>query len=107
MCTECAWEAAGAARWAPGPKGTNAASSDASASLGALAGVDPLSLRAASVTLMHSRGQPSRLCRLQHAHHSRCQQLLLSELLQGCHVCASPLRQPVAKLSDGQSAQYS
>ncbi len=63
VCTECAWEANGADRTADGPKGTKAASSEASASLGALVGMDA-SLRAASVTLMYSRGQPSRLCLL-------------------------------------------
>ena len=64
MCTECAWEARVAERSAEGPHGTKAASSEASASLGALVGTDA-SLRAASVTLMYLRGQPSRLCLLQ------------------------------------------
>lgn len=64
VCTECAWEARVAERSAEGPHGTKAASSEASASLGALVGTDA-SLRAASVTLMYLRGQPSRLCLLQ------------------------------------------
>ena len=64
MCTEWAWDARGADLRAEGPKGTKAASSEASASLGTLVGRDA-SLRAASVTLMNRRGQPSRLCLLQ------------------------------------------
>ena len=64
VCTEWAWDASGADLRAEGPKGTKAASSEASASLGALVGGDA-SLRAASVTLMKSRGHPSKLCRLQ------------------------------------------
>ena len=51
VCTEWAWEASGADLRAEGPKGTKAASSEASASLGTLVGRDA-SLRAASVTLM-------------------------------------------------------
>ena len=61
---EWAWDAKGADLRAEGPKGTKAASSEASASLGTLVGRDA-SLRAASVTLMKSRGQPSKLCLLQ------------------------------------------
>ena len=53
------------ARCARAPKGTKAASSDASGLLRLLTGIDPSSLRAASVTLMHRRGQPFRWCLLQ------------------------------------------
>lgn len=64
VCTEWAWEANGADLRAEGPEGTKAARSEASASLGTLVGRDA-SLRAASVTLIKSRGQPSSLCLLQ------------------------------------------
>ena len=64
VCAESAWEATVVARCARAPKGTKAASSDASGWLRLLIGMDPSSLRAASVTLMHRRGQPLRLCLL-------------------------------------------
>ena len=64
VCTESAWEATVLARCARAPKGMKAASSDASGLLRLLIGIDPSSLRAASVTLMHRRGQPFRLCLL-------------------------------------------
>lgn len=63
-CTELVrQEEAGVVRCAKGPKGMKAAMSAASTSLGRLVAGTP-SDRAASFTLMLSRGQPSRLCSL-------------------------------------------